>query len=127
MPLISRQTWTRRLLLPFGNLLGVTLLFLMLAPISLSAWVFSLNERPPAWLLVILLGLILLGPLSAVAIDYRWRRRQPNAGELERWFSPAEGAALVIFPIWLVATVLFLAMLFTMVREILVVTHRFHG
>jgi hypothetical protein len=127
MPLISRQTWTRRLLLPFGNLLGVTLLFLMLAPINLSAWIFSLNKHPPAWLLVILLGLILLGPLSAVAIDYRWRRRQPDAGKLGRWFSPAEGAALVIFPVWLVAILLLLAIVFTMLREILIVTHRLHG
>jgi hypothetical protein len=86
-----------------------------------------LNEHPPAWFLVFLLGLILLGPVSAIAIDYRWRRRQPDAGKFERWFSPAEGAALVIFPVWLVATVLLLAMLFTMVREILVVTHRLHG
>jgi len=127
MPLITRQTWTRRLLLPFGNLLGVTLFFLMLAPITLSTWIFSLNEHPPAWLLVILLGLILLGPLCGFAIDYRWRWRQPDAGKLGRWFSPAEGAALVIFPIWLVATVLLLAMLSTMVREILVVTHRLHA
>jgi hypothetical protein len=127
MALITRQTWTRRLLLPFGNLLGVTLLLLMLAPINLSAWIFSLNGHPPAWLLVILLGLILLGPLSGIAIDYRWRRRQFDAGKLGRWFSPAEGATLMIFPIWLVGTVLLLAMLFTMFREILFITHRLHG
>ncbi|HEY1683597.1 MAG TPA: hypothetical protein VGG19_02445 [Tepidisphaeraceae bacterium] len=127
MPLITRQTWTRRLVLPFGNLLGVTLLVLMFAPGMFSVWLFSLRNHKPVWLLLLLLGLILLGPLTSIAIDYRWRCRQVGVGKFERWFSPAEGGAVVIFPVWLVATVLLLGMILTMVSEILVVIHRLHS
>jgi hypothetical protein len=127
MPQITRQIWTRHLRLPFGNLLGVVLLCLMLAPIFLSTSIFYRYQHLPRWGYVILLVLVLLGPLSAVAIDFRWRLRQPDAGKYERWLSPFEGATLIIFPVWLVATALLLAMLFTMIKGILVVTHHLHG
>jgi hypothetical protein len=124
MPLIGRQAWTRHLRIPFGNLLGVTLTGLMILPVLLTAATFSMKEHPPRWLLAILAALILLGPLSAVVVDCRWRWKPQDAGRIERWISPFEGGTLVIFPIWFVGMMFFLAVLYTMAKEWVRVAHR---
>jgi hypothetical protein len=116
MPLISRQAWTRHLVIPFGNLLGVVLLCLIASPALLIAAITSSNRHQPSAMRP-LAALFLLAPIVAVIIDVRWRRRQQNIGSIKRWFSPYEGATIFILPIWLIASLLLLISLVPIARH----------
>ena len=118
MPLITRNIWTRHLRLPFGNLLGILLLCLILAPILLAAAIISPNGNPPAWAMISLAAMMFLAPIAAALLDLLWRKKQPDCGKLERWISPFEGGTIIIFPAWIVSIALIGLLLFTTARAL---------
>lgn len=113
---IGRQVWTRHVRIPWGNALGVLLLFLIIAPVLLAAAMSSIYPRPPKLLFVPLAALMFLAPCAAAAIDIRWRRQQQGIGRLRRWCSPFEGGTVFMAPIWLIAVGLFLLMCYSSFR-----------
>jgi hypothetical protein len=117
MKLLSHDAWTRHLRIPFGNLLGLLLLCLMLAPIFIATAIFAHEDHPPLAFAIFVLGLMFVVPSAAALIDIRWRRNQSDVGKLKRWISPFEGGTIILFPVWLVSLALIVLFLFTAARE----------
>jgi hypothetical protein len=116
--LLSRDAWTRHVRIPFGNLLGLLLLCLILAPVFITTAIFAHLDHPPLPFAIALLGLMFSAPAAAAVIDILWRQNQPDIGKLKRWISPFEGGTILLFPVWLVSLTFISLLLFTAAREV---------
>jgi hypothetical protein len=118
MKLLSHDAWTRHVRIPFGNLLGILLLCLMLVPIFIATAIFAHDDHPPLPYMIAMLGLMFFAPAAAAVIDILWRQNQPAVGKLSRLISPFEGGTIILFPAWLVSLAFIGLLLFTAARDL---------
>ena len=93
--MLPRDLLIRVVVIPFGNILGVSLLLLLLSPALIT---MNIGGEYGKWTAV----LLPLAALAVLAIDVRTRlRRPPDIGPVARWLSPFEGGSCFFIPSWL--------------------------
>jgi hypothetical protein len=105
--MFRRESLTRIVIIPFGNVLGVLLLFLLISPVFLIS---AIGHDRGRWVA----ALLPVASIAVVVIDVRIRRSRPDIGAARRWLSPYEGGNFFFVPGWLIgaaATAFFLVTL----------------